>query len=76
MIVKWFRGNSNSFKIRLIDRIENRITYKIEKRMSSLLREFLNPISIEIISRKDNIEKNKYKRTMQSLEFGNSKSVW
>ena len=76
MIVKWFRGNSNSFKIRLIDRIENRITYKIEKRMSSLLTEFLNPISIEIIPRKDNIEKNKYKRTMQSLEFGKSKSVW
>ena len=43
--------------------------------MSSLVTEFLNPISIEIISRKDNIEKNKYKRTMQSLEFGKSKSV-
>ena len=27
--------------------------------MSSLLTEFLNPISIEKISRKDNIEKNK-----------------
>lgn len=40
--------------------------------MSSLLTEFLNPISLEIISRKDSIEKNKYEKNMESLKFGKS----
>ena len=40
--------------------------------MSSLLTEFLNPISHEIISWKESIEKNKYEKNMESLKFGKS----